>query len=303
MSVLFFAGVITCTVAEQNGNPNFTKLGVQAQNMEGKEQRFGIPGSTLFATVTTDASCGAVNSMHDSFTPIGGLVPLFNIMTGEVIFGGTGAGLYGMLIFAILAVFIAGLMVGRTPEYVGKKIERFEVQMAMLAMLAMAASILFFSAISTNINFPKTGPLASLNTYDGSAYGGSDTQYGPATGNQNNGGPHGFSEILYLYTSSTGNNGSAFAGITANTPWYDATGGFAVLIGRFMMILPILAIAGALAKKKYVPASAGTFRTDNGTYVVLLVGTVLLLGALTFLPALALGPVVEHFQMFNGFTK
>jgi len=303
MSVLFFAGAITCQIAEQNGNPNLTKLGVTAENMEGKEQRFGIQGSTLFATITTDASCGAVNSMHDSYTPLGGMVPLFNIMTGEVIFGGTGAGLYGMLVFAILAVFIAGLMVGRTPEYLGKKIERFEVQMAMLAMLAMAASILLFSALSSNINFPKTGPLASWNTYDGSAYGASDTQYGPATGNLNNPSAHGFGEIMYLYTSSTGNNGSAFAGITANTPWYDATGGFAMLIGRFMMILPVLAIAGALAKKKYVPATAGTFRTDNGTYVVLLIGTVLLLGALTFLPALALGPIVEHFQMLKGFTK
>ena len=303
MSFLFLAGAFVCLWAEQAGNPNFTKLGVQAMNMEGKETRFGIGASTLFATVTTDASCGAVNSMHDSFTPLGGLVPLFNIMTGEVIFGGVGSGLYGMLMFAILGVFIAGLMVGRTPEYVGKKIERFEVQMAMLACLVLAGSILGFSALSANLQMPKDGPQASINTYAGQFYGATETPYGPATGNLNNSGAHGFSEVLYSYTSATGNNGSAFAGITANTPYYNATLAIAMLIGRFLMMVPLIAIAGNLAKKKYVPESAGTFPTDNGTFVVLLVGTILLVGALTFFPALSLGPIVEHYQMLQGVTK
>lgn len=303
MSVLFLAGAFACLWAEQAGNPNFAKLGVQAMNMEGKEARFGIGASTLFATITTDASCGAVNAMHDSFTPIGGLVPLFNIMTGEVIFGGAGSGLYGMLMFAILGVFIAGLMVGRTPEYVGKKIERFEVQMAMLACLVLAGSILGFSALAANLQLPKEGPRASLNTYAGQNYGATETAYGPTTGNLNNNGAHGFSEILYTYTSATGNNGSAFAGITTNTPFYNVTIGFAMLIGRFLMMVPLLAIAGNLAKKKYVPESAGTFPTDNGTFVVLLVGTILLVGALTFFPALSLGPIVEHYQMLQGVTK
>lgn len=303
MSVLFLAGAFTCLAAEKAGNPNFTKLGVMAANMEGKETRFGIGASTLFATITTDASCGAVNSMHDSYTPIGGLVPMFNIMTGEVIFGGTGAGLYGMLMFAILGVFIAGLMVGRTPEYLGKKIEKFEVQMAMLAILVLAGAILGFSALSSNLNMPKEGPNAVLNTWPGSVYGGSDTPYGAATGNLNNAGAHGFSEILYSYTSAVGNNGSAFAGITANTPYYNLTLGLAMLIGRFLMIVPILAIAGNLARKKYITPGAGTLATDNGTFVALLIGTVILVGALTFFPALSLGPVVEHFQMGQGFTK
>lgn len=303
MSVLFLAGAFASTAAEQAGNPHFAKMGIEAANMEGKEVRFGIPASTLFATVTTDASCGAVNSMHDSYTPIGGLVPLFNIQTGEVIFGGVGAGLYGMLIFAILAVFIGGLMVGRTPEYLGKKIQKFEVQMAMLAILVCAASILGFSALASTIDFPKEGAEAAYNTWPGGAYGGADNAYGPATGNLNNGGPHGFSEILYAYSSATGNNGSAFAGITANTPFYNLTLGLAMLAGRFLMILPILAIAGNLARKRAIPATSGTFPTTGGTFVALLVGTVLLVGALTFLPALALGPIVEHFQMQGLQTK
>lgn len=300
MSVLFLAGAVASTVAEQAGNPNFAKLGVGAQNMEGKEVRFGIPGSTLFATITTDASCGAVNSMHDSFTPLGGLVPLFNIQTGEVIFGGVGSGLYGMLVYAILAVFIAGLMVGRTPEYLGKKIEKFEVQMAMLALLVCAGSILGFTALASNLQLDKE---SALNTWPGSAYGAADIRYGGTMANVNNAGPHGFSEILYAYSSGTGNNGSAFAGITVNTPFYNLTLGLAMLIGRFLMIVPLLAMAGNLARKKYVPPSSGTFPTDNGTFSALLIGVVLLIGALTFIPALALGPIVEHFQMQNGSVK
>lgn len=303
MSVLFLVGAFVCTGAEHAGNPHFTQLGVDATNMEGKEVRFGIAASTLFATVTTGASCGAVNSMHDSYTPIGGLVPLFNMQTGEVIFGGVGAGLYGMLLFAILAVFIGGLMVGRTPEYLGKKIQKFEVQMSMLAILACAASILGFAALASTIDFPKEGVTASYNTWPGSAYGGADNAYGAAIGNLNNGGPHGFSEMLYAYSSATANNGSAFAGITANTPFYNLTMGIAMLVGRFLIILPVLAIAGNLARKKTIPASSGTFPTTGGTFVVLLVGTVLLVGALTFLPALALGPVVEHFQLEGLQTK
>lgn len=303
MSVMFLAGAFVSTASEQAGNPHLAQLGVEAQNMEGKEVRFGIPSSALFATVTTDASCGAVNSMHDSFTPIGGLVPIFNMLTGEVIFGGVGAGLYGMLLYAILAVFIAGLMVGRTPEYLGKKIERFEVQMSMLAILVLAASILGFTALASNLDLPKEGASAALNTWPGSAYGGSDSVYGPTTGNVNNSGAHGFSEILYAYTSGTANNGSAFAGITANTPYYNTTLGLAMLIGRFLMILPILAIAGNLARKKYIPETSGTFPTDNATFSALLVGIVILIGALTFIPALALGPIVEHFQLQGLQTK
>lgn len=303
MAVMFLAGAFICNYSEQTGNPHFTQLGVQAANMEGKEVRFGIPSSTLFATVTTGASCGAVNSMHDSYTPVGGMVPLFNMMTSEVIFGGVGAGLYGMLLYAILAVFIAGLMVGRTPEYLGKKIERFEVQMAMVAMIIFAGIVLVFTALAANLNLPKEGSLASVNTYSGSAYGGSDTVYGPTTGNLNNAGPHGFSEILYAYTEGAANNGSAFAGITANTPYYNFTIAIDMLFGRFFMLLPMLAIAGSLAKKKFVPVTAGTFQTDNGTFVVLLIGVVIIVGALTFIPALALGPIVEHFQMLKGLTK
>jgi K+-transporting ATPase ATPase A chain len=300
MAAMFLVGAFVSLSAEQMGNPQFARLGVEAANMEGKEVRFGIGASTLFATITTAASCGAVNSMHDSFTPLGGLVPLFNMMTGEVIFGGVGAGLYGILMYAVLAVFIAGLMVGRTPEYLGKKIEKFEVQMAMLAVLVLAGSILGFTALAANLDLPKEGSMAVANTWPGSAYGGSDSVYGATTNNLNNGGAHGFSEILYAYTSATANNGSAFAGITANTPFYNLTLGLAMLVGRFLMIVPLLAMAGNLARKRHVPATAGTFATDNGTFVVLLIGTVIIVGALTFFPALSLGPIVEQFQMHQG---
>lgn len=293
MSVLFLAGAFIGTTAEQSGNPAFAQFGVEQANMEGKETRFGIAGSTLFASITTGASCGAVNSMHNSYTPIGGLVPLFNILTGEVIFGGVGAGLYGMLIFAILAVFIAGLMVGRTPEYLGKKIGKFEVQMAMVAVLAMAISILGMTAIGSVLEIPKEGSSAALNTLG-------ETVYGPMTGNLNNPGPRGFTEILYAFTSATGNNGSAFAGLTANTPIYNTMLGLAMLIGRFLVIIPVLAIAGHMARKKVAPVSAGTFPTDSATFTMLLVGVVLIVGALTFFPALALGPIVEHLQMTGG---
>ena len=293
MSVLFLAGAFIGTAAEQSGNPGFGQFGVAQANMEGKEMRFGIAGSTLFASVTTGASCGAVNAMHGSFTPIGGLVPLFNILTGEVIFGGVGAGLYGMLLFVILAVFIAGLMVGRTPEYLGKKIGKFEVQMAMIAVLAMAFSILGMTAIASVLDIPKEGSVAALNTLG-------ETVYGPMTGNLNNPGPRGFTEMLYAFTSATGNNGSAFAGLTANTPIYNTLLGFAMLIGRFFVIIPVLAIAGHMARKKVAPASAGTFPTDSATFSLLLVGVVLIVGALTFFPALALGPIVEHLQMMGG---
>jgi K+-transporting ATPase ATPase A chain len=244
--------------------------------MEGKEVRFGIANSALFATVTTDTSCGAVNTMHDSLMPLGGLVPMVNIMLGEVIFGGVGSGLYGMLLFAILAVFIAGLMVGRTPEYLGKKIEAKEVKMAMLAILILPLSILGFSALATVVPAGLAGIA--------------------------NAGPHGFSEILYAFTSATGNNGSAFAGISANTPFYNSTLGFAMFIGRFLMIVPMLAIAGSLATKKIVPASAGTFPTDGGLFVGLLVGVILITGGLIFFPAVALGPVVEHLSLLTGKT-
>jgi K+-transporting ATPase ATPase A chain len=305
MASLALAGIVICTVAEQTGTPHLARAQIETAstalqaggNMEGKEVRFGNASSALFAAVTTGASCGAVNAMHDSFTPLGGLALLFNMLTGEVIFGGVGAGLYGMLVFAVLAVFIAALMVGRTPEYLGKRIEKFEVQMAMLATLSLAASLLGFTAVSSTIGLPKEGALAALNTWLGSAYGGSDTVYGAATGNLNNSGPHGFSEILYAYASATGNNGSAFAGITANTPWYNATLGLAMLGGRFLMIVPLLAMAGALAMKERVPASSGTFPTDTPTFAVLLIGVVLIVGVLTYFPGLALGPIVEHFQM------
>jgi K+-transporting ATPase ATPase A chain len=287
MAVLWFAGVLVAYHFEQRGTPVLEKAGIAMQasavqsggNMEGKETRFGIADSALFATVTTDASCGAVNSMHDSFTALGGLVPLFNIELGEVVFGGVGAGLYGMLMFAILAVFIAGLMVGRTPEYLGKKIEQKEVKMAMIAMLVLAASILLFAGASSVMPFAK---------------GGYWNPPGPSAANTNNPGAHGFSEILYAYSSGTGNNGSAFAGISANTPWYNVTIGFAMLVGRFLMLLPLLAIAGSLAAKKQVPVSAGTFPTHGPLFVSLLVGVVLIVGALTYFPALSLGPIVEH---------
>jgi K+-transporting ATPase ATPase A chain len=290
MSVLWLAGVVVAYHFEQRGTPVLEKAGIEMTagatqpggNMEGKETRFGIADSALFATVTTDASCGAVNAMHDSFTPLGGLVPLFNIELGEVVFGGVGAGLYGMLMFAILAVFIAGLMVGRTPEYLGKKIEQKEVKMAMIAMLVLAASILFFAGASSIVDFAK-------NSYWNSP--------GPAAANTNNPGAHGLSEILYAYSSGTGNNGSAFAGINANTPWYNITIGFAMLIGRFLMLLPLLAIAGSLAAKKQVPVSAGTFPTHGPLFVSLLVGVVIIVGALTYFPALSLGPIVEHLML------
>jgi K+-transporting ATPase ATPase A chain len=276
MMILFLGGALLCWWAEAKGNPIHQQLGIAAAdgNMEGKEVRFGIFNSALFATVTTDASCGAVNSMHDSFTPLGGFVPLFNIQLGEIIIGGVGAGLYGMLVFVVLAVFIAGLMVGRTPEYLGKKIQSFEVKMAMLSLLILCLTILGFAA------------WASV------------SQWGLA--GLNNNGPHGLSEILYAYSSCVGNNGSAFAGLSANTPWYNTTLGIAMLFGRFLMIVPIMALAGALAAKKISPASGGTFPVSGGTFVILLLGTVLLVGALNFLPCLALGPIVEHFLMLQG---
>jgi K+-transporting ATPase ATPase A chain len=360
MSVMFLGGALVCLNAEQGATPMLAKAGVMVEstagqpggNMEGKEVRNGIGASALFATVTTDASCGAVNSMHDSFTAIGGLVPLANILTGEVIFGGVGAGLYGMLMFAIIAVFIAGLMVGRTPEYIGKKIQKFEVQMSMLACLVLAADILGFTALSANTFLPTTTradaeqqvqadiksgtkvtdmehairdkqsaqqtfdpkkdvakeaalpALASWNALPGPAYGNpTDTYYGSTRNNVNNSGPHGFSEIFYAFASATGNNGSAFAGLTANTAFYDTTLGLAMLIGRFLMIVPLLAMAGSLARKKAVPMSSGTFPTDGGTFSALLVGTVILVNALTFFPALSLGPIVEHFQTQQGKTQ
>ena len=292
-SLMFLIGVFVCYPAEQAGNPLLTKLGLESQatayqpggNMEGKEVRFGIATSALFATITTDASCGAINGVHDSYTPIGGLVPLFNIMTGEVIFGGVGAGMYGILLFAIVAVFIAGLMVGRTPEYIGKKIEQKEVKMAMLALIFTAASILVFSAISSVIPFAKNGYL---------------NPPGSAAANTSNAGPHGFAEILYAYTSGTGNNGSAFAGLSANTPWYNLTIGLAMLIGRFLFLIPLLAAAGSLAAKKRLAATSGTFPTHGPLFIGLLVGTVIIVGALTFFPALSLGPIVEHFLMHEG---
>jgi K+-transporting ATPase ATPase A chain len=276
MMILFLAGVLVAWQAEAAGNPIHQQLGVAAVdgNMEGKEVRFGIFNSALFATITTDASCGAVNAMHDSFTPLGGFVPLFNIQLGEIIFGGVGAGLYGMLVFVVLAVFIAGLMVGRTPEYAGKKIQSFEVKMAMLALLVLAVDILGFTAWAAVSQWG----LAGLN----------------------NNGPHGLSEILYAYSSCTGNNGSAFAGLSANTPWYNTTLGISMFIGRFLMIVPIMAMAGSFARKKLVPTGPGTFPVSGGTFIVLLIGTILLIGALNFLPALTLGPVVEHFLMLQG---
>jgi potassium-transporting ATPase potassium-binding subunit len=284
MGILFLAGVIVAYWAESAGNPAFASAGVDqvasaAQaggNMEGKEVRFGIANSALFATVTTDASCGAVNSMHDSFMPLGGMVPLINMKLGEIIFGGVGAGLYGMLLFAILTLFIAGLMVGRTPEYVGKKLESREVKMAMLAILAWPLSALGFTAIATVVPAGLAGPA--------------------------NQGPHGFTEILYAFTSMTANNGSAFAGLTGNTLFYNLTGAAAMMIGRFAIIVPVLAIAGSLATKKVVPASAGTFPTDNALYVALLVGVIIITGGLIYFPALALGPIVEHLQMLAGAT-
>jgi len=276
MAILFFAGVAVCYPAEAHGNPALHGLGVEQTigNMEGKEARFGVAASALYATVTTDASCGAVNSMHDSFTPIGGLVPLANIQLSEVVFGGTGAGLYGMLMYVVLTVFIAGLMVGRTPEYLGKKIESREMKLAMLYVLIFPLIVLGFSAWSA----VKPYGVSSLN----------------------NAGPRGLMEILYAYSSGAGNNGSAYAGLNANTPWYNVTLGLDMLAGRFLMIVPAMAIAGSMVGKKVVPPSSGTFPTNGSTFAVLLVSVVVIVGALTFFPALSLGNIVEHFAAVSG---
>ena len=278
MGIVFIAGVAAIYWAEAAGNPMLTALGLDPAmgNMEGKEVRFGLSGSALFAAITTAASCGAVNAMHASFTPLGGMVPLVNMELGEVVVGGVGAGLYGMLLFAILAVFVAGLMVGRSPEYIGKKIEPREVKMTMLAILILPLAMLAFAAVAVVLQDGLAGRL--------------------------NQGPHGFSEILYAYTSAAANNGSAFAGLTAGTPFYDLTLGAAMFMGRFLMIVPMLAIAGSLAAKKAAPPSLGTFPTHGGLFVGLLVGTVLIVGGLTFLPVLALGPIVEHLAMLAGQT-
>jgi len=285
MFVLFLGGALVCWHYEAAGNPNLVALGIDPStgNMEGKETRFGIFNSALFTTITTDASCGAVNTMHDSLTPMGGLIPMLNIQLGEVVFGGVGAGLYGMLIYVVIAVFIAGLMVGRTPEYLGKKIEPYEMKMASLVILVLAFSILGLTAWACVSKFGAPDPSTHQLT-DGT----------------NNNGPHGFSEILYAYSSCTGNNGSAFAGLSTNTPWYNNTLAAAMLFGRFAMIIPIIALAGSLARKKLVASSAGTFPVSGPLFTSLIVGTVLLVGALTFVPALVLGPVVEHFLMYSG---
>ncbi|MGB6961230.1 MAG: potassium-transporting ATPase subunit KdpA [Candidatus Acidiferrum sp.] len=280
MTALFLVGVSVAYWAEARGNPELAGVDQTASavhpggNMEGKEVRFGIANSALFATVTTDASCGAVNSMHDSYTPLGGMVPLVNIMLGEVIFGGVGSGLYGMLVFVILAVFIAGLMVGRTPEYLGKKIEAFDVKMAMLSVLVSSLAILVFAAIAVVAKF--------------------------GTSSISNPGPHGLSQILYAYTSSVGNNGSAFGGLNANTLWYNTSTAIAMLLGRFFVVIPILAIAGNLARKRTAPASLGTFPVTGPLFTVLLICTILIVGALTFFPALSLGPILEHLLMLSG---
>jgi len=282
MFVLFLAGTTTAYWAEAAGNPAFTALHVDQAasalqpggNMEGKEVRFGIANSALFTTITTDASCGAINNTHDSLLPIAGMVPMVNIMLGEIIFGGVGSGLYGMLLFVIVAMFVAGLMVGRTPEYLGKKLEAKEVKMAMLGILILPLSMLGFTALAVVL------PVG--------------------TGAMNNAGPHGFSEALYAYVSATGNNGSAFAGLSANVPFWNDTLGLAMFIGRFLMIIPMLAIAGSLVRKKIVPVSAGTFPTDGGLFVGLVVGVIVITGGLTFLPSLALGPIVEHLAMQAG---
>jgi K+-transporting ATPase ATPase A chain len=282
MAVLFLAGVTTVYSAESAGNPAFTAFNVDQSatalqaggNMEGKEVRFGLANSALFTTVTTDASCGAVNNMHDSLLPLAGMVPMVNIMLGEIIFGGVGSGLYGMLLFVIVAMFVAGLMVGRTPEYLGKKLEAKEVKMAMLAILILPLSILGFTALAVVLPV-GTGAMA-------------------------NAGPHGYSEALYAYTSATGNNGSAFAGISANVPFWNDTLGLAMFIGRFLMIIPMLAIAGSLVRKKIVPVSAGTFPTDSPLFVGLVVGVIAITGGLIYFPAVSLGPVVEHFAMHAG---
>ncbi len=303
-AVMFLAGAFFLYWAEQKGNPEYAKLGIEntatatqtGGNMEGKETRFGVAASSLFATVTTDASCGAVNNAHDSLTPLGGLVPLFNMETGEVIFGGVGAGLYGILLYAVLAVFIAGLMVGRTPEYVGKKIEQKEVKMAMLALICTAFSILVLAGVSTVVKFEPPTKDAKGQAVAQSYW----NAPGPPIANFNNGGPHGFSEELYAYSSAVGNNGSAFAGLSANTPWYNLTLGIGMLAGRFLFLIPLLAAAGNLARKKKIPATSGTLPTHGPLFVGMLIGTVILVGALTFFPALALGPIVEHFLMNDG---
>jgi potassium-transporting ATPase potassium-binding subunit len=280
MAILFLVGVTVAYWAEARGNTLLAGTDQKSSvtqpggNMEGKEVRFGIANSALWATVTTDTSCGAINSWHDSFTPLGGMVPLANIMLSEVVFGGVGSGMYGMLIYIVLAVFIAGLMVGRTPEYLGKKIEAYDVKMAMLTVLIFPLLILGFSAISAVFKFGTSSIL--------------------------NPGPHGLSEILYAFTSQAGNNGSAFAGLTTNTPWYNAAGAMTMLFGRFFMIVPTLAIAGNLAQKKYVPPSLGTFPVTTPLFTLLLIGVILIVGALTFFPALSLGPVLEHLQMMAG---
>jgi len=274
MGVLFLAGVVVCYWAEAAGNPLVHALGIDGGNMEGKEARFGISLSALFAVVTTAASCGAVNAMHDSFMALGGMIPMINMMLGEIIVGGVGAGFYGILLFIIIAIFVAGLMVGRTPEYLGKKIEAKEVKMAMLAVLCLPLAMLGFTAVAIVL---PTG-LASIA----------------------NPGPHGFSEVLYAYTSAAANNGSAFGGLSGNTPWYNLTLGMAMLMGRFLVIIPAMAIAGSLVMKKAAPASAGTFPTHGPLFVGLLVGVILIVGGLTFFPALALGPIVEHLAMIQA---
>src|ERR1700740_2813704 len=274
MGVLFIAGVITAYAAETHGNDALNALGLTGGNMEGKEARFGVAASALFAVITTAASCGAVNAMHDSFTALGGMIPLINIQLGEIIVGGVGAGMYGMLLFVILAIFVAGLMVGRTPEYVGKKIEAREVKMAMLAILVLPLMILGWTAVAV--------------------------VYPTAVASMANAGPHGFTEVLYAYTSQTGNNGSAFAGLTGNTFFYNITGAVAMLVGRFWMIIPMMEIAGALAAKKSVPPSAGTFPTTGSLFVGLTVGVIVIIGGLTFFPALALGPIVEQLSINAG---
>ena len=278
MGVLFLAGVSVLYWSEAHANPILTALGMDGSmgNMEGKELRFGIVQTALFSTVTTDASCGAVNAMIESFLPLGGMVPMINIMLGEIIFGGVGSGLYGFLLFAIVAVFVAGLMVGRTPEYLGKKIEAKEVKMTMLAILCLPLVMLGFTAIAVVVDAGTSALSAS--------------------------GPHGFSEALYAYVSAAGNNGSAFAGISANTPFWNTTLGIGMMVGRFFVIIPALAIAGAMARKKTVPASAGTFPTDGPMFVALAIGVILIVGGLTFFPALALGPIIEHFALAAGTT-
>lgn len=276
MSILFVAGVIVCYWAEASGTTGLNALGLTGGNMEGKEVRFGIPLSALFAVVTTAASCGAVNAMHDSFTALGGMIPLINMQLGEIIIGGVGAGLYGMLLFVVIAIFVAGLMVGRTPEYIGKKIEAKEVKMAMLAILILPLMYLGWTAIA--VVYPTA--VASIA----------------------NPGPHGFSEVLYAFVSQTANNGSAFGGLTGNILFYNITGGIAMLVGRFIMIVPAMAIAGSLAAKKSIPESAGTFPTTSGLFIGLVVGVIVIIGGLTFFPALALGPLVDHISMIQGQT-